>query len=65
MMGMADRWRVLKERRGPYRRVTKWFIMHDKKMRPNPAKKNDERRWRLMGYDSRNRRPSSRTPHSY
>ena len=65
MAATGERWRVLKERRGPYRHVTKWFIAHSKKLRPNAAKKNDERRWRLMGYEGRNNRPSFRTPHAY
>lgn len=65
MMSQADRWRVFKERPGARRRITHWFIGHTKTLRPNLAKRNEDRRWRLMGYDDRKQRPSLRIPHSY
>ena len=51
MIAVGDRWQVLKEKRGPYRRITRWFLKHKKKLRPNPNKKRDEIRWRKMGYN--------------
>lgn len=57
MKAKGEHWRTMKERPGCYRRVTKWFVGHPKKLRPNPNKKRDEKRWRLMGYEDRNHRP--------
>ncbi len=50
LMAMGDHWRIAKERRGKFRRVTRWFMKHDKKLRPNPNKKRDAARWRKLGY---------------
>ena len=51
MSAIGERWKVMKEVRGPYRHVTIWFQKHDKKLPPNPNKARDEARWRRMGYD--------------
>lgn len=50
MMATAERWQVMKEVRGAYRPITRWWIMHDKKQRPNPNAKRDSARWRRLGY---------------
>lgn len=65
MAAVGDRWRVLKEHKGTRRRITRWYLGYSKAIRPNRAKKHEERRWRLMGYEDRRERPSARIPHSF
>jgi hypothetical protein len=51
MVATGELWRTKKEVRGSYRRITRWFMAHHKKVHPNPNKKRDEARWRKMGYE--------------
>lgn len=51
MQAIAERWKLFKEIKGPFRHITRWHPQYTKKTRPNPMRKKDERRWRRLGYD--------------
>ena len=50
MEAVGEHWKLRKEVRGKYRRITNWFQKHHKPLRPNPNKKRDEARWRKLGF---------------